>query len=126
MNSFEIFFADSSSDDENEVSTEFLMFSKDCWETYQASQPKETRNQVGRDCVGAHDRFVAAYFSAQPTYDDEAFHNLFRMSRRLFTRIVREVTDHSPYFQQTPSCTGLMGISPLMQCTSSIGIRSQC
>jgi hypothetical protein len=30
MNSFEIFFADSSSDDENEVSTEFLMFLQDC------------------------------------------------------------------------------------------------
>ena len=88
MNSFEIFFADSSSDDENEVSTEFLMFAEDCWEAYQASQPKETRNHVSRDRVGAHDRLVAAYFCAQPTYGDQAFHDRFRMSRRLFTRIV--------------------------------------
>lgn len=70
--------------------------------------------------MGAHDRLVTAYFCANPTYGDEQFHDRFRMSRRLFTRIVRKVTDHSPYFQQTPSYAGVLGISPLIKVTSSI------
>ncbi|GJR36549.1 ALP1-like protein [Tanacetum coccineum] len=42
------------------------------------------------------------------------------MSRRLFTKIVREVTDASPFFQQTNDCTGNVSISSLMKCTSTI------
>ena len=120
MNSFEIFFADSPSDDENEVSSEFMMFAEECWEAHQASQPKESRNQITRDCLGAHNRLVTAYFCDHPIYGDEQFHDRFWMSRRLFTRIVREITGHSSYFQQTSSCAGVLGISPLMKCTSSI------
>ena len=85
MNSYELFIADSSSDDENEVSTKFLMFAEDCWEAYQASQPKETRNQISRDCLGAHNHLVTAYFCDHPRYGDQAFHDRFRMSRKLFT-----------------------------------------
>ena len=70
MNSYEIFFADSSSDDENEVSSEFLMFAEECWEAYQASQPKLTRNQISRDCLGAHNRLVSAYFCNHSRYID--------------------------------------------------------
>lgn len=40
MNSYKLFIADSSSNDENEVSSEFLVFAEECWEAYQASQPK--------------------------------------------------------------------------------------
>lgn len=98
-----------------------LMFAEDCWEAYQASQPnKASRNRVDRDCVGAHDRLVTAYFCANPTYGDEQFHDRFRMSRILFTRIVREVTDQSSYLQQTPNCAGDLGIYPLIKITSSI------
>ena len=48
-------------------------------------------------------------------YDERAFRERFRMSRNLCTRIVREVTDHSRFFQQTPSCASILNISPLMK-----------
>ena len=37
-----------------------------------------------------------------------------------FTRIVRELTDKFPYFQQSYDCTGKIGISTLVKCTSAI------
>ncbi|GKB21345.1 ALP1-like protein [Tanacetum coccineum] len=72
------------------------------------------------DSYGAHDRLVMAYFSDHPQYDESTFRERFRISRRLFTKIVREVTDASPFFQQTNDCTGKVGISSLMKCTSAI------
>ncbi|GJX31223.1 ALP1-like protein [Tanacetum coccineum] len=41
-----------------------------------------------------------AYFSEHPQYDEATFRDRFRMSRRLFTKIVQAVTDASPFFQQ--------------------------
>nr|GEX43915.1 hypothetical protein [Tanacetum cinerariifolium] len=42
------------------------------------------------------------------------------MSRCLFTRIVREVTDNVSYFQQSSDCTGKVCLSALMKCASAI------
>ncbi|GKD19693.1 ALP1-like protein [Tanacetum coccineum] len=61
-----------------------------------------------------------AYFSEHPQYDESTFLDRFRMSRRLFTKIVREVTDASPFLEQTNDCTGNVGISSLMKCPSTI------
>nr|GEU92658.1 RNA-directed DNA polymerase homolog [Tanacetum cinerariifolium] len=72
------------------------------------------------DRYGAHDCLVAAYFFAHPRYNETTFYERFRMSRTLFTRIVREVIDASQFFQQRDDCTGHLGISPLMKCTFTI------
>ncbi|GJW16373.1 hypothetical protein Tco_0020506 [Tanacetum coccineum] len=48
------------------------------------------------------------------------FEERFRMSRTLFTSIVEEVTIHCAYFHEKEDCTGRLGISPLMKCTSAI------
>nr|GFC10113.1 hypothetical protein [Tanacetum cinerariifolium] len=42
------------------------------------------------------------------------------MSRKLFTNIVRKVTDYSLFFQQTNDYAGRLGISSLMKCTFTI------
>ncbi|GJZ08276.1 hypothetical protein Tco_0542559 [Tanacetum coccineum] len=42
------------------------------------------------------------------------------MSRRLFTRIVQEITDDYSYFQVLPDCAGRIGISALVKCTFAI------
>ncbi|GJX87068.1 ALP1-like protein [Tanacetum coccineum] len=110
----------SSSDDEDEVSSELAMFTEACQAVYEASKPKVLRNPVERDRYSAHDRLVMAYFSEHPQYDESTFRERFRMSRRLFTKIVREVTDASLFFQQTNDYTGKVGISSLMKCTSTI------
>nr|GEW95693.1 hypothetical protein [Tanacetum cinerariifolium] len=44
----------------------------------------------------------------------------FRMSRKLFTSIVEEVIIYCAYFREKQYCTGTLGISPLLKCTSAI------
>ncbi|GKE18813.1 ALP1-like protein [Tanacetum coccineum] len=93
------------------------MFTKACQAAYEASKPKVQRTPVERDRYGAHDCLVMSYFSEHLQYDEATFRDRFRMSRILFTKIVREVTDASHFFQQTDDCTGQRGISSLMKCT---------
>nr|GEY80894.1 protein ALP1-like [Tanacetum cinerariifolium] len=106
-----------SSDDKEEFNSELAMFTEVCQAAYEASKPKVQRTQVERDRYGAHDRLVMAYFYEHPQYDKATFRERFRMSRKLFTKIVREVTDASHFFQQRDYCTGQRGISSLMKCT---------
>ncbi|GJS14262.1 ALP1-like protein [Tanacetum coccineum] len=113
-------FFDTSSDDEDEVNSELAMFTEACQAAYEASKPKVHRTTVEKDRYGAHDRLVMAYFSEQPQYDEATFRERFRMSRRLFTKIVREVTDASQFFQEIYDCRGQHSISALMKCTSAI------
>ncbi|GJS63577.1 ribonuclease H-like domain-containing protein [Tanacetum coccineum] len=77
-----------SDDDEDEVNSELVLFTEACSAAIQASKPKKRRNQVEIDRYGAHDRLVAAYFSAHPQYDEAKFH-----------------------------CAGRIGISALVKCT---------
>ncbi|GJT85366.1 ALP1-like protein [Tanacetum coccineum] len=117
--SFDLFFY-TSSDDEDEVNSELAMFTEACQAAYEASKPKLQRTPIEKDRYDAHDRLVMSYFSKHPQYDETTFCDRFRMSRRLFTKIVQEVTDASLFFQQKDDCTGHLGISSLMKCTSAI------
>ncbi|GKA96242.1 ALP1-like protein, partial [Tanacetum coccineum] len=96
------------------------MFTEACQATYEASKPKVQRTPIERDRYGAHDHLVMAYFFEHLQYDEATFRERFRMSRRLFTKIVREVTDASLFFQQRDNYTEQRDISSLMKCTSVI------
>ena len=120
MSSYEFLFGSSSSDDDDEVMSEFTEFTEFAWNAYQAHQPKLSRRYIPRDHVAAYNHLVTAYFGETPLHDERTFRRRFRMSRELFTRIVREVTDYSTYFQQTNDCRGVPGISPLGKCTAAI------
>nr|GEY39383.1 hypothetical protein [Tanacetum cinerariifolium] len=91
-----------------------------CSAAIEASKPKRTQNQVERNRYEAHDRLMAAYFSEHPQYDETTFRTRFRMSRRLFTRLVQEISDHYPYFQVRPDFSGRIGICALVKCTFAI------
>nr|GEW15247.1 maf-like protein isoform X1 [Tanacetum cinerariifolium] len=71
---------------------ELTIFTKVCQAAYEASRPKIQLNPVERDRYGAHNRLVAAYFSEHPQYEEATFRTRFRMSRKLFTNIVRKCT----------------------------------
>nr|GEY36053.1 putative nuclease HARBI1 [Tanacetum cinerariifolium] len=103
-----------------EVNSELTIFTEACQAAYEASKPKIQRTQIERDRYDAHKRLVAAYFSEHQQYDEATFLTRFRMSRTLFTDIVRKITDYSPFFQQTNDCAGRLGISSLMKCTFAI------
>ncbi|GJZ43214.1 ALP1-like protein, partial [Tanacetum coccineum] len=109
-----------SSNDEDEVNSELAIFTEACQAAYEASKPKIQRTSVERDHYGAHDRLVAAYFFEHPHYDEAKLRQRFRISRKPFTQIIRDVTDSSSFFQQTNDCTGKVRISSLMKCTSAI------
>ncbi|GJT62822.1 ALP1-like protein [Tanacetum coccineum] len=89
--SYEQFFYNSS-DDEDEVNSEFAIFTEACQATYEASKPKIQRNPVERYRYSAHNRLVAAYFSEHPQYEEATFRTQFRMSRKLLF----ERGDHGP------------------------------
>nr|GEX03149.1 protein ALP1-like [Tanacetum cinerariifolium] len=107
-------------DDEDEVNSELAVFAKAFQAAYEASKPKIHRTPVERDHYGAHDRLVMAYFFENPQYNEKTFRERFRMSRRLFTKIVREVTDASQWFQERYDCMGQRSISALMKCTFAV------
>ena len=54
---------------------------------------KDRRREEG------HDKLVADYFSDNPVYDDGDFSRQFRMSRRLFLRIVADLERELDYFK---------------------------
>nr|GEV30541.1 putative nuclease HARBI1 [Tanacetum cinerariifolium] len=107
-------------DDEYEVNSELVGFAEACQAAYEASKPKMHRTPVERDHYGSHYRLVMAYFSENPQYNEKKFRERFRMSRRLFTKIVREITDASQFFQERHDCTRQRSISALMKCTSAV------
>ncbi|GJR42154.1 ALP1-like protein isoform X1 [Tanacetum coccineum] len=79
-----------------------------------------SRNSITRDRSGAHERLVAAFFSEEPMYGEVKFRKTFRMALPLFNEIVTAVIDHDPFFRNNIDCTGKVGISGLLKCTSSI------
>ncbi|XP_022040380.1 uncharacterized protein LOC110942928 [Helianthus annuus] len=60
------------------------------------------------------------YFSPQPVYPENYFRRRFRMSKKLFNRILEGISQHSPYFTQRYDCSGRKGLSPHQKCTCSI------
>nr|GEW53083.1 protein ALP1-like [Tanacetum cinerariifolium] len=89
-----------SSDDEDEVNSELAMLMKACQAAYEASKQKLQRIPLERDRYDAHDRLVMVYFSEHSQYDEATFRDRFRMSRRLFTKIVQAITDASLFFNK--------------------------
>lgn len=65
MSFYEYLFGSSSTDDDEEVFSDFAEFA---WNAYQAHQPKPTRRYIPRDHVAAHNRLVNAYFGENPLH----------------------------------------------------------
>ncbi|XP_047942805.1 uncharacterized protein LOC125189585 [Salvia hispanica] len=87
-----------------------------------AAIPREIRYRrtIPRDHVGAAERFMAEYFSANPRYPAEIFRRRFRMSQPLFTHIATTLADRYDCFNLRSDCTGRIGLSTFQKCTSAI------
>ena len=53
----------------------------------------------------------ADYFADQPLHGEDVFRRHFRMSRKLFLKIVHAIGEFDPYFLCKKDCTGLFGFS---------------
>ncbi|XP_048502665.1 uncharacterized protein LOC125498491 [Beta vulgaris subsp. vulgaris] len=80
-----------------------------------------TRKFVRREREEAHERLFHDYFSNEPLYHENIFHQRFRMHKHVFLRIVEGVTiQGDTFFKQKPNATGRMGASELQKCTTAI------
>ncbi|XP_035844543.1 uncharacterized protein LOC110933945 [Helianthus annuus] len=76
--------------------------------------------RINRDHQGAHEKLVNDYFSDAPFYNAEIFKRMFRMSRRLFTRIADDLAGLDPFFTQRPDARNYEGFTTLQKCTAAI------
>ncbi|KAJ9552384.1 hypothetical protein OSB04_016429 [Centaurea solstitialis] len=84
------------------------------------SNPRPRGPNKDRRREEGHDKLVADYFFDNPMYNDEDFKRRFRISRRLFVRIVSDLEREFEYFKQQWDARGVKGFSPLQKCTSAI------
>ncbi|GJY27083.1 ALP1-like protein [Tanacetum coccineum] len=98
------------------------------WLIQQEAQPRLTRTPIFRDREDAERRLRADYFDDHCKYPLYYFRRRFRMSRKLFLKIVNGISSytanplpqHFHFFTSRLDCTGRMSISALMKCTAAI------
>ncbi|KAF5805829.1 hypothetical protein HanXRQr2_Chr05g0214061 [Helianthus annuus] len=67
-----------------------------------------------------HETLMADYFVEDPKYNEDIFRHRFRMSKRLFLKIVSDVEENDPWFVEAPDARGRKGFTPLQKVTSAI------
>nr|GEW75822.1 protein ALP1-like [Tanacetum cinerariifolium] len=90
--------------------------------------PVLTRNPVYRDREGAKDRLMGDYFDEPCKYPLYYFQRRYRMSRRLFLKIVEGISTyeadplpkHFKFFKIRADCTSRMSLSVIMKYTVAI------
>ena len=76
------------------------------------------RPNIMRGRVEGHDRLMKDYFVDDPIYDARLFRQRFRMSKRLFLKLVENVQIHDTYFLQKVDATSILGLSGIQKCTA--------
>ena len=78
---------------------------------------------VERDRSKANENLMRDYFVESPTYPDpKIFRRRFRMSKRLFLKIVNDLESHDSYFKQKRDARGLQGFTGIQKCTSALRV----
>ena len=60
------------------------------------------------------------YFADAPLHDDKVFRRCYRMSRKLFLRIVNSIREFDSYFKCKMDCTGKLGFTSIQKCTTAM------
>ncbi|XP_021985329.1 uncharacterized protein LOC110881351 [Helianthus annuus] len=83
----------------------------------------KTRDYIDRDRHAANDRLMKDYFDEVPTFPNpEVFRRCFRMSKRLFLRIVDDLESNFDYFKQKADAKGTLGFTGIQKCTSALRV----
>nr|XP_043639859.1 uncharacterized protein LOC122610973 [Erigeron canadensis] len=75
---------------------------------------------VNRNCWTASERLHRDYFFDEPKYDDDLFEERYRMSKRLFLKIVHDLESRYAYFQDSYDARLAKSFTPIQKCTSAI------
>ncbi|XP_022008422.1 uncharacterized protein LOC110907801 [Helianthus annuus] len=114
-----LWFPPDSSDDSSNISILFffqnLIEDAELQETGTSNRRRyiERQREVGRETL------MADYFDEDPKYNDDIFRHRFRMSKRLFLKIVNDVEENE-WFQEALDARGSKGFTPLQKVTSAI------
>ncbi|XP_076933143.1 uncharacterized protein LOC143598945 [Bidens hawaiensis] len=87
-----------------------------------SSSSQRRRSYILRDRIEANDHLMKDYFNDIPTFNDVTVQRHFRMSRRLFLRIVGDLEREYTYVQQKPNAGGYLGFTAIQKCTSALRI----
>ncbi|KAK9080084.1 hypothetical protein SSX86_001759 [Deinandra increscens subsp. villosa] len=114
-----------SSSSSSDSDTEALMFMKTCYEAIILQEEGDTarskrRRSIRRDREAGHERLVELYFADHPRFNEGIFKDRFRMSRRLFLKIVSDIEQNFEWFQLRQDARGRTSFSPLQKCTVAI------
>ena len=60
------------------------------------------------------------YFADTLLHDDKVFRRRYRMSRKLFLRIVNSIREFDSYFKCKKDCTGTLGFTSIQKCTTAM------
>nr|XP_043615641.1 uncharacterized protein LOC122587521 [Erigeron canadensis] len=60
------------------------------------------------------------YFVDEPMFEDDVFHTRYRMSRRLFFKIVEDITAAFPWFRSSANAAGIRGFLAIQKCTCAL------
>ncbi|XP_021986845.1 uncharacterized protein LOC110883386 [Helianthus annuus] len=122
------FLADEGESTDEEVEQEAIMSACQLAVRYMkhCSRPEreiKTRDYIERDRRAANDRLMKDYFDEAPTYPNpEVFRRRFRMSKRLFLRIVEDFENNFDYFKQKADVKGTLEFTGIQKCTSSLRV----
>ncbi|CAM6127991.1 unnamed protein product [Calypogeia fissa] len=83
------------------------------------SLPGKKPNKDQKRAIG-HQLIWDDYFATTCTYNQRDFRRRFRMTKRLFNRILADVELHDPYFQQKCDATKKMGLSGLQKVIAAL------
>ena len=67
-----------------------------------------------------HKIIMKDYFCDNHVYDDVHFRTRFRMSKRLFLKVVETICAYDSYFVQKVDATGTLGLSNIQKCVAAI------
>ena len=60
------------------------------------------------------------YFAAAPLHGEKTFWRRYRMSRKIFLRIVNSIWEFDNYFKCKMDCTGTLGFTSIQKCTTTM------
>ena len=60
------------------------------------------------------------YFANAPLHGERTFRRRYRMSRKLFLRIVNFIREFDNYFKCKKYCTGKLGFTSIQKCTTAM------
>lgn len=78
------------------------------------------RPNLDRDHAAGHKRLMDDYYGETPIYPAAIFRRRFRMSRRVFDRVLHGAIARDSYFELKRDATGKEGLSPHQKVTSAL------